>query len=166
MKTARPRRWLWYFGLLALAAPFAIGVPWWYNLKQQLTPERLAAARRLWEEKGPRDYVAEFAVRLDYNPEPGGRVPRRYLATVRGGKAVSVTDLDGRPLRPGDYEIGTVDELFDLIGRQLREDEAAGGRRPFVVALFGKEDGHVARYRRSVIRTRELFEVVVDIKPN
>ncbi len=164
MTAASPRRWVWFFVLLALPLPFVITIPIWYNLRQQLDPERLAAARQRWREHGPRDYVVDYAVRHEYNPEPGGRTPERYAVTVRDGKARSVTGAGGRELTPGEYDFATMEELFDLIERQLREAAEEGGRRPFMIGVFGREDGHVARYRRSVVRTRELFEVEAKLR--
>lgn len=158
------RRWAWFFLFLLVVAPFAIAIPIWYNSKQQLTLDRLEAARERWRDKGPRDYVADYSVRHDYNPEPGGRAPERYTVRVRNGQAIEITGPDGKPRPRSEVEFATMDELFAHIERQLREDIAAGGRRPFMVAAFGKEDGHVARYRRSVLATRELYEVEAKLK--
>lgn len=163
--TIRNRRWLWFFALLLVAAPFVIAIPIWYNLQQQLTVERLAAAQDLWQEQGPRDYVVEYGLRLEYNPEPGGRIPERFTVRVRGGKFDSAVGPGGRELKREDLLFTTMEDLFTLIRRHIDEDLAAGGRRPFMIAVFGRTDGHVARYRRSVIRTRELFEVEVKLRP-
>src|SRR5687768_967182 len=67
--TAATRRWVWFFAVLAgLLVPF-VAIQLWFNWRQQLTLERLAEARRRWDEKGPRDYVLKYAVKREHNPD-------------------------------------------------------------------------------------------------
>jgi hypothetical protein len=140
--------------VLGLLAAAAITVEVWFNLQQQLRPEELAQARRLWDEKGPRDYVLDYAVKREHNPEPGGSVPEQYTVTVRGGRA----------LPSGGHEFGSMDDLFDQIEKQLRADREAGGRRPFVKAVFDEHDGHIVHYVHSVMSTRERLEIAVRLR--
>jgi hypothetical protein len=149
--------------LAVLAAAFAGGLVW-FNLRQQLTPGRLAEARRLWEENGPRDYVLHYSVKAESTPDPAGPPPMKYTVRVREGRVVSAEGAGGRPLRGGEYEFGSMDDLFDHIERRLTADREAGGRPPFVTATFHKQDGHVAHYVRSVMKTRERLEVVVQLR--
>src|SRR5262245_6203166 len=85
---ARPRSrgWIWYFVapvVLSLAAVTTIVV---YRWGQILTPERLEAARKLWKEKGPKDYEFRYVKRI--GPEDR---PEHYTVVVRGGEVQSVT---------------------------------------------------------------------------
>jgi hypothetical protein len=154
----RSRRWVWFFLFLAVVPAALIGVEIWFNLNQQLTPEKLAAARARWDENGPRDYVLDYEVKHEYNPEPASRNPDRYTVRVKDRKAA-------RPSNPGAFEFGSMDDLFDYIERQLRADREAGGSRPFVTATFARQDGHIAHYVHSVMATRERLEVTVTLRP-
>jgi len=161
---ARSRRWVWFFLFLAVVPATLLGVEIWFNLHQQLTPEKLAEARARWDENGPRDYVLDYEVKREYNPEPASRNPDRYTVRVKDRKVESVTGADGRPPKPGEFEFGSMDDLFDRIERQLRADREAGGPRPFVTATFDRQDGHIAHYVHSVSTTRERLEVTVTLR--
>jgi hypothetical protein len=152
----RSRRWVWFFLLVGVLGAAGVSVEIWSNLTQQLTPEQLAGARRRWRDKGPRDYVLEYAVKREYNPDPAGRAPVTYTVHVKDGKVESAT--------AGEREFGSMDDLFDKIERQLDADIAAGGKRNFIRADFDRTDGHVTFYRRSVMATHELLEVVVQLR--
>jgi hypothetical protein len=165
LATRHSKRWVWFFVIVGVMAAAGVAAEVWVNLSQQLTPEKLTAARQLWRDRGPRDYTLEYAVKREYNPDPAGRAPDRYTVRVKGGKVESVTDAGGRSLKPGEYEFGSMDALFDAIDEQLKADIAAGGKRPFLRADFDPADGHVTYYRRSVTTTRELLEVVVRLQP-
>jgi len=158
------RRWVWFFLFLAIVPAALIGVEIWFNLNQQLTPEKLAAARARWDENGPRDYVLEYEVKREYNPEPASRNPDKYTVRVKDRKVEEVTAADGKPPEPGEFDFGSMDDLFDRIARQLQADKESGGRRPFVTATFDKHDGHIAHYVHSVSTTRERLEVTVTLR--
>src|SRR5579884_1373361 len=87
MPETRPKpsrlRWIAFFVLLALLAAAGITVPILYNLSKQLQPAQVAAARALWEERGPRDYDLQYQVKIDRDP-----VADEYLVEVRGGRVV------------------------------------------------------------------------------
>src|SRR5437016_2156392 len=72
--------WLWYFIIVAVLTVAATGGLIWYNLRQQLTPEKLEAARQLWQAKGPRDYDLDYTVR--------GKMDTDFRVKVRGRKVV------------------------------------------------------------------------------
>jgi hypothetical protein len=164
-RVRRPRQWLWFFFFLATVPVALLGIEIWFNVQQQLTPEKLAEARARWEQNGPRDYVMEYEIKREYNPEPGTRAPDKYTVRVRDGKVELVTGADGRPPKPGEFEYGTMDDLFDRVARQLEADRAAGGKRPFVTATFDRRDRHIAHYVHSVSATRERLEVTVNLRP-
>src|SRR5262249_1098653 len=87
--TASPRpnrRWIWFFAILLLLTVGGITWEVWYKLRQQLTPEQLTAARQLWNEQGPRDYILKYEIKLEYNPDPAGVAPLKYKVKVRDGK--------------------------------------------------------------------------------
>jgi hypothetical protein len=163
--TRRPKRWLWFFLFLAVVPVALLSVEIWFNEHQQLTPEKLAAARARWKENGSRDYVLDYEVLRDPNPEPAPRTGEKYSVRVRDGKVESVTGPDGKPPRPGEFEFGSMDDLFDRIDNRLRADRETGGPRPFVKADFDPHDGHVVHYVHSVARTRERLEIRVKLTP-
>ena len=161
----RPKRWLWFFVFLATVPVVLLGVEIWFNLNQQLTPEKLAAARARWDANGPRNYVLEYEVKREYNPEPAPRNPDKYTVRVKDKKVEAVTGADGQPPKPGDFDFGSMDDLFEFIDRQLRADRESDGRRPFVTATFDRRDGPIAHYVHSVSTTRERLEVTVTLRP-
>jgi hypothetical protein len=132
----------------------------WFNLRQQLTPEQLDEARRVWSQKRPGSYELHYTIKREVNPDLAGTVPLNYTAHVNGEK-VSVTTPEGKVLRPGDYEFDNMESLFDAIDRQLRVDSDPDRPRAFVKAEFDGIDGHVTHYVHSVMRTRERLEVTV-----
>jgi hypothetical protein len=161
MTTGTNWRWIWFFVLLAVLATSGVAYEVWYNLHQQLKPQNVAAARRLWDEEGPRDYVLNYQVKWEYNPEPATSEPDRYTVVVHGGKVKSVTPEEGGPLPSKEHVLGTMAELFDFIDEQMRADTEPGQPRAFVKATFDPNDGHVVHYVHSVMRTRERLEISV-----
>src|ERR1700756_5332481 len=79
---SRSRGWIWFFAVLVVLTVAATAFLWIYNVRQQLTPEELAAAHKLWEQKRPANYV------LTYTKE--GSVTGTFVVTVRQGKVKSV----------------------------------------------------------------------------
>jgi hypothetical protein len=80
----RNGRWVWFFAVLAVLALAAILIPIVYNLRQQLRPEQLAAARERWRQNGVSDYDLTIEVRHDTDSQAD-----EYAVQVRGGKVVS-----------------------------------------------------------------------------
>jgi hypothetical protein len=197
-----------FFAVLTLLALTAVSLEVWYTHRQQLTPEALDAARRLWAEKGPADYDLKYLVSyqrredarltgrshddsvsdVEVNGEPldpafypfhdlapllaqGGAgaevtavAPSKSEAVievrVRGGKAVGGS-CGGRPLPPGwagSYEMAG---LFAALARVLEQDEYSGAWRPYVVASFDRNDGHLVHFVRSRMQARERVEIQV-----
>src|SRR5690242_15792037 len=73
MAATEPRRrsntWKWVFALFFLLALGGAVVMIWFNLHQQLTPEKLDANRQLWAANGPPDYVLKYSIqRNQENP--------------------------------------------------------------------------------------------------
>src|SRR5262245_47828123 len=86
---SRSRRWAWYFGALFVLGAVAVAVPLIVNLRAQLTPEKLEAARARWEQIGPADYDLLYQERLDAGPV------ETYRVEARGGKVVAVFRREG-----------------------------------------------------------------------
>jgi hypothetical protein len=141
--------------VLGTLAVVGVVIEVWSNRQQQLTPEKLALARALWAEKGPRDYELDYEIKRDETPDPSPSVGQKYTVRVRDGKVET----------PPAGEFGAMDDLFDWIDARLRADREADGPRPFVKATFDPHDGHVLHYVRSVMRTRERIEISVTLRP-
>src|SRR5262249_55205741 len=107
----------------------------------------------------------EYEVLRDPNPEPAPRTGEKYSVRVRDGKVESVTGPDGKPPRPGEFEFGSMDDLFDRIDNRLRADRETGGPRPFVKADFDPPAGPVPPPVHSVRRPRERLETRVNLPP-
>lgn len=167
----RSGRWVAFFVVLAILAATGIVLPIVYNLGQQLRPEQLAEAKRLWAAHGPADYDLTYTARYDDE-----RQGERHVVLVRGGRVVYAScegelrsispglallaggpaaALGGRPARG-------VPEIFGHIERLLAEVGNSGGR-DFLVATFHGDDGHPRRVIRRVrgTRTREEWDIRV-----
>jgi hypothetical protein len=58
----------------------------------------------------------------------------------------------------GSIPVQTVEEMFDHIERQLREDRAAPGRRNYATASFDSRDGHPIHYVHRAAGTKKRLE--------
>jgi hypothetical protein len=147
------RLWVWYFAALGVLTVAAVVTLIVYNLWQQLTPEKLAAAAALWKAKGPRDYD------LTYRQSAGNSVDT-YSVRVRGGRVESA-ERNGVPLEERQWKYHSMAALFGDIERFQELDAAPGRPRTYTVATFDKDDGHLLRYVRRVMGTRERAQIVV-----
>ena len=154
LRRARSRNWIWFFAVLAFLGVLAVTILGVYNLRQQLKPEQVEAARSLWEEKGPRSYDLEYTV-----VKPGS-AEELYLVQVRGRRTVKVT-LNGRPLEERLYRDYGMGALLDQIDAFLEHDARPESPRTFAKALFDPGDGHLVHYVRSVRVNREHLEITV-----
>jgi hypothetical protein len=150
------RRWIWFFVTLAVLTVLAITVLAVYNLRLQLKPEQLAAARKLWEQKGPRDYQFKYTVRT--GDERDGD---EFVVQVRGSTVTSVK-LNGRLLDKDKYIYHSMDAKFDEIEEFLKKDAEKGRPRTYTRALFDSADGHLLHFVRRVMGTRERVEITVE----
>jgi hypothetical protein len=155
MNPQRNRGWLWFFALLVVLTLTAIIVEVRFNAGQQLTPEKLAQARQLWRENGPRDYDLTYTKKGDVNGE--------FFAQVRGGKVVYAT-MDGQPLEERLFPTVSMNALFHDIEQFLELDTEAGVRA-FTTATFDPRDGHLQRFVRSVMSKRQRIEITVKLRP-
>jgi hypothetical protein len=165
-----PRRWLLFFAVLALLGAAATVIPIVYNLRLQLRPGQLAAARDLWGRKAPADYRLEILVSTNHE----GRETRdEYVLEVRGGR-VRLLGSNGEvlyldpatavllgpgvvALPPEDPRRYGVEALFDQMEEALRQNTSSGGRN-YLTATFDPADGHPQRYVRRIRGTGERVE--------
>jgi hypothetical protein len=122
-----------------------------FNVGQQLTPEKLAAAIALWKERGPTSYDMEYTKPM---------VNETFKVRVRKGDVVSVT-MNDQPLPEREYPYHSMRALFGFIERFQQIDQEPGQPRAFVRATFDETDGHIRRYVRSVSGKKERAEFVV-----
>jgi Family of unknown function (DUF6174) len=166
----------WFFFLLAIAGAFAVIVPVLFNLRQQLRPEQLDAARERWKQYGPRDYDLLYQAKQDRDPRPD-----EYQVIVRDGKVSAVfvnrevwlarelaTSLGGA-IGPAILALATevvpqrelsgytVEGLFQRIEQNLEKNAESGGNN-FATASFDAKDGHPIRYIYRVKHTPERLE--------
>jgi hypothetical protein len=161
----RSRGWIWFYLILGVLAIAAVAVLWVYNVKQQLTPEQLAAARKLWEAKRPRNYD------LTWTKE--GSASGTFVVIVRGGEVQSVTmkqDVVEKgeaktrttPLPERLYRRHDMEGLFeDLQGFLKIKEEPKNRNRIFLHATFDPEDGHLEGYIYSNPENRQRIKVIV-----
>lgn len=156
--------WMWFFLILAVLGAVAIGLPLLYNLSQQLTEEKLKAARTLWEENGPADYTVLYEIRRQ--SESDGEADRpaaeTFIVKVIGGHVISVSRKDEPSAATKGY---SVDALFDLIEHDLHTDNHSGGAKTYLHAQFDKKDGHPIHYVRRILGTRERIEWIIKLTP-
>jgi hypothetical protein len=151
----RDRRWIWLFAILAVLASAAIVIQIWYNSQQQLTQEQLDNARSLWSQKGPPSYEMKYLVKKVDGVE-------EFAVDVENGAVVKVK-RNNELLEPRLFRYYSMTALFGQIDDFLRIDiaNAQGGKsRPFTIARFDSQDGHLQRFVRSV-NTQNRIEILV-----
>jgi hypothetical protein len=130
---------------------------------QPVTPEAIAAARKVWADAGIRDYDLEWSA--------SGRMSSRYFVTVRQREVREVESIapDGRrsQLHPPDPKFYGVDGLFTTISDELAQlkmdrpfDELKGTK---VVMRFTPDPqlGYPRFYRRDVLGTTQTLAIDV-----
>src|SRR5881394_43039 len=111
MAESKHRSWIWFFVVLALLGIASIGINLAYNLRQQVTPEQVQAARQLWEQKGPRNYDLVYT--------KAGSVKGVFKVEVRNARVRKVMELaelgdaNGRLLEERLYRYYGMSGLFD-----------------------------------------------------
>jgi len=154
------KHWIWFFAILTILALTAIIVPIVYNLKQQLKPEAVVAAREKWKASGITDYDLAYQERID-NEEHG----TGYHAKIRGGRVVAAT-IDGEPLPEREWGRHCIDAMFDHIMLDLSPERAAStGRANYLSAHFDKQNGFPIRYVYRVRGTKSRVEWNIRLTP-
>src|SRR5262249_52339010 len=145
-RTTAPRRnrgWIWYLVIVFALAAVATTTLIVFNLGQQLTPEQLEAARKRWQEKGPRDYELRYTTKIGTEPTID-----RYVVVVRGGQVQSVTLNEVVRVPKAKFSYYGMPALFDQIEQFLEIDRQPGKPRTYARAVFSPEDGHLRGYKR------------------
>jgi hypothetical protein len=164
MAVPRSRVWIGVYvvlgllGLAALIVPFVL-MPIVYQ-RQQLQREALEAARKRWEEKGPRDYRLEYTKR--------GSARGTYVVWVKNGQVVAVLekqdenqpDESGRRLEPRLHLYYGMPALLDDIERFLQLQDGAR-----LVAAFDPADGHLTWFSRMAPGGESLIIEHVYLQP-
>jgi hypothetical protein len=148
--------WIWFFVVvigLGIAAMASLIV---YNLSQQLKPEQLADARRLWKEKGWRSYQLSYTIRRGIEASSDA-----FVVRVRGGRVVSST-VNGLPEEKRLFGARGMEALFDDIERFLELDARPGQPRTFTRAIFDNNTGALRSYVRRVMGGKERTEIKVE----
>jgi hypothetical protein len=147
------RGWIWYFAFLIVASAAAAGTMIWFNKSIQLTPEKLGAARALWQQKGPRDYTLRYTKQLNQNANID-----TFVATVRAGTVVEVL-MNGKPLEANQWPYHSMDGIYRDVVRFMELDSKPGSSKVFVSAIFDNETGALRKYIRSDMKTRDRVEL-------
>ena len=151
------RRWIWFFVVVFTLAILATVTLVVFNLQQQLTPEQLAAARKLWKEKGPRNYTMTYTTRVNEDTNLS-----HYWVKVRGGKVVA-SKYNGNPESSELLHYRGMDGLFDDIERFMMKDSEKGSPKAFVLAIFDSQNaGALRKYVHRVMGGRHRVEINVD----
>src|SRR5262245_32787701 len=153
----RNNNWKWFFAIvIGLALFVAVSLIWW-NLRLQLKPEELEAARKLWDEKGPASYSLDYTE--TFTGEGDSRVlSNRYVVQVRDRK---VTEMVVNGIREDERrEYHDMNGLFNEIEVFQDKDEKEK-RRIYRRAIFDPNHGAILWYVRRVMNSRERQEITV-----
>jgi hypothetical protein len=130
---------------------------------QAVTPEAVAAARKLWADAELRDYDLEWTA--------SGRMTAHYFVTVRGGDVRKVESVapDGRKfeVHPAEPRFYGVDGLFTTIAdelAQLKEAQPFGQTKGTKVVMRFSPDpksGFPRSYRRDLLGTSQGLAIDV-----
>ncbi len=167
----RSRGWVWFFVILAVLTIAATAFLWIYNVGQQLTPERLAAARKLWDQKRPADYDLTWTKEgsasgtfMVFVRQGAVRAVLMKEEAVEGGKARTVDVWLPRRL----YDRYDVAGLFaDLQGfLRIIKEQDKDRKRILLRARFDPEDGHLIGYVYSnpLLNPPQRVKVTVEVR--
>ena len=129
----------------------------------ELTSTELAAARELWDTKGPASYTIELQM--------GGSLTDRRRIEVRDGKVVDMT-VDGRPASEDSWAFWSVDGMFDFLEAELRNKEkpprtlgVSGPDQVILRARFDADLGYPTHFLRHLMGRQKGTEwEVVEFK--
>jgi hypothetical protein len=147
--------WLWIFLFLIVASIAVAAVMIWYNLRLQLKPEQLEAARALWKERGPRDYRMVYTTQLRDESHKD-----RFVVEVRAGRVQSVIMNQTLFLNTREMAYHSMERLYSEIAQSLEKD-AKEGRKVYTRANFDGATGALQDYVRRVMGSRERVQIQV-----
>ncbi|HYV37609.1 MAG TPA: DUF6174 domain-containing protein [Gemmataceae bacterium] len=154
--------WIWYFIGIAMIAVFLLGILIFFIQNQlapekQLSIEQLNTARKLWVEKGPKDYQLLYTVQR--GTDKGKDL---FFVEVRGGKVQSVI-LNGNERLPADkLDYSSMEGLFKDIEMFLKHDAQPTDKKTFCRGYFDREDGHLVEFVRRVEGSTERVGIKVE----
>jgi hypothetical protein len=132
---------------------------------QNVTPEAIEQAKRIWKEAGVRDYE------LELNWTANGQNHSHYIVSVKDGEVRQIESVltDGRriDLHPGSPRYFSVDGLFLTIADELalcKTDKPFGQPPGTKVVMRFKADptlGYPLWYRRDVLGTSQSVNIEV-----
>ena len=116
----------------------AAAITWSANIRQQLTPAQLAAAQKLWAEKGPPDYDLWIEKRISSADSDGGATSRdhRVEDSPRQSAVGDARWTSARARLLADYDMPA---WFGFVDDFLKRDTAEGAPRTFRTAVFSPE---------------------------
>jgi len=166
-KAPRSKNWIWFFGILAVLAAAALTLSLAFNLRQQLKLEDVVQAKKLWQSKGPADYVLEYTKILE--SRGSDKTTNQFVVTVRKGRTVAVVLKQKSPglddaeqsLPARQYSYYGMDALFDDLEALLEQDAKPGRPRTFNRAIFDSQDGHLIHFTRSISAEGVRLEIRV-----
>jgi hypothetical protein len=161
--------WIWFFVFVVVASIGVASFMIWFNMRLQLTQEKLEAAMKRWKEQGPADYSMTVTKRF------GDDHVDTFKIKVHAGKVVEAR-LNGELLRdqetdevypPGHERLQyyTMDSLLREIERFLDKD-AREKRTVYNVAYFDSQTGALLSYTRSDRASGMHVKEEVTLEPN
>jgi hypothetical protein len=162
------RAWIWFFAFLVVASIGVAGFMIWFNLRLQLTPEKLEAEMERWRQQGPKSYLLTFTRKVNDSERT-----ETFVVRVIRGRAMEVR-LNGEPLRGVDnqplpaghdrLQWYTMDNLLRDIEVFLERDAKAGVKN-YNVAFFDERTGALKSYIRSVRGQRQHIAQLAQVEP-
>jgi hypothetical protein len=155
--------WIFFFVFLVVASVGVTVLMIWFNLSIQLKREELDAARKLWEQKGPRNYEMVYTKQINNDDRK-----TLFAVKVRNGKVEDVL-MNGKELErekerdPRQYH--SMDAIFRDIERFMDIDQKKDAPKVYVIANFDPDTGAVLRYIRRVMGSTERVELNVKVEP-
>lgn len=159
---SRSRRWLWFFVVVGVVSAAAVTLLALYIRNQlgpanQLTLDQLRAARKVWDEKGPKDYQMLYKVRRG-----GDSNVDTFYVEVRGGQVISVLFNSTEHQKPDQYLHHSMPALFNFIERFLKLDAQPNSPQSYRRGYFDSDDGHLLKFERQVIGGPERVQIWVE----
>ena len=150
--------WMWYFAIVLVLSIVATVITVRYNFAMQLKPEMLDSAQTLWNEKGPKEYLLAYTIKIN---KPGASESEtHYVVKVKDGKAFEAK-VNGIAQAPERMVWYGMPKLFYYIEKFLQEDAEPGKPRTYTRAVFDPKTGALERYVRSVMSTGDRVEINV-----
>lgn len=157
MPPTKNNNWKWFFAIvaaLALAASIVLVV---FNLRQQLTPEQLDAARQLWIGHGPASYTLIYTEK--FSSQAGSESKNHYVVKVRDRKVTEVL-VNGAP-KEERLEYHDMNGLFNEV-EAFQDKDSKEKRKVFCRASFDDNTGAIRSYVRYVPNSSERQQIDVE----